>query len=154
MEDITLNKRIFTTGSFDLLHIGHVNILLKAKALGDYLIVGVSSDELIKSYKGIHPVIKYNDRASLIKELRCVDEVVKQRTLVDIDQFIELKADIFVLGDDWKYNCSNKGINWLRNNNKIVWVPYTQHLSTSKIKTHIIENAKNIKLNLESRNQQ
>jgi len=144
-------KTIFTTGSYDLLHCGHVNIFHKAKALGDYLIVGVSTDELIKSYKGVNPIIKFDDRASLIKELRCVDEVVMQRTLVDIDQFIGLKADIFVLGDDWKDNYSNTGINWLRNHDKIVWVPYTEHLSTSKIKASIIKHADSLSYNLKLR---
>ena len=144
-------KIIMTSGSYDLLHFGHLNVLLKAKTYGDFLIVGVSTDELIKKYKGLGPIIKYKDRASLIKQLRCVDRVVKQKTLVDIEQFKKLKADVFALGDDWKENYSNKGINWLRDNNKIIWIPYTKRLSTTKIKNYIIDNASKIKSNLESR---
>jgi glycerol-3-phosphate cytidylyltransferase len=134
-------KVIFTCGSWDMLHIGHVNIFLKAKALGDYLIVGVSTDALIKSYKKMSPIISYNDRIAVIKALKCVDKVVKQTKLVDVKQFKKLKADIFVLGDDWKNNYTNEGINWLRKHNKIIFLPYTKHLSTSKIKETIIRNA-------------
>ena len=134
-------KVIFTCGSWDMLHIGHVNIFLKAKALGDYLIVGVSTDALIKSYKKVIPIISYNDRVAVIKALKCVNKVVKQTKLVDIKQFKKLKADIFVLGDDWKNNYTNEGINWLRKNNKIIFVPYTKRLSTSSIKRKIIKNA-------------
>ena len=151
MEGIILAKIIMTSGSYDLLHFGHLNILLKAKSFGDFLIVGVSTDELIKKYKGLAPVIKYKDRVALIKQLKCVNRVVKQSKLVDIEQFKKLKADAFALGDDWKENYSNKGINWLRDNNKIIWIPYTKRLSTTKIKQTIIKNADKIKSNLESR---
>ena len=144
-------KVILTSGCFDLIHAGHLNFLLKAKSCGDFFIVAVSTDALIKKYKGLEPVVKYKDRVALMKQLRCVDRVVKQKTLVDIEQFKKLKADVFALGDDWKENYSNKGINWLRDNNKIIWIPYTKRLSTTKIKQTIIKNADKIKSNLESR---
>jgi len=134
-------KIIMTSGSFDLFHYGHLNILLKAKALGDILIVGVSTDKLIESYKGIKPIISYKDRVAIIKELKCVDRVVKQTKVVDIHQFLKLKADIFVLGDDWKNNYTHDGINQLRACKSVVWVPYTKRLSTSSIKEKIIRNA-------------
>lgn len=140
MEDFILNKKvIYTAGSFDMLHIGHVNILKKARALGEYLIVGVSSDELIESYKGMKPIISYKDRIAVIKELKCVDKVVKQITLADLRPMKKYKADFFILGDDWKENFTNKNINWLRDNNKIIWLPYTQHLSSTEIKKTIIK---------------
>jgi len=138
---MTKKKIIFTTGSWDLLHFGHLNILLRAKALGDYLIVGVSSDKLIKKYKGLYPIISYKDRIAIIKELKCVDKVVKQTKLVDIKQFKKLKADIFVLGSDWKNRYGSEGINWLREHNKIIFIPYTTRLSSSSIKEKIIRNA-------------
>lgn len=138
------NKIIMTSGSFDLFHYGHLNILYKAKELGDELIVAVSTDKLIESYKKIKPIIKYSDRVAIIQELHCVDKVVKQTKVVNIKQFIKLKADLFVLGDDWKNNYNHKGINWLRDNNKIIWVPYTKRLSTSSIKEKIIRNAYDI----------
>lgn len=132
---------IMTAGSFDLAHYGHINVLKQAKALGDYLIVGVSTDSLISKHKGIKPIICYKDRISIIKELKCVDKVVKQEKLVDIKQFKSLKADLFVVGDDWKNRKDNPGINWLRDNNKIAFIPYTKRLSSSKIKEKIIRNA-------------
>jgi glycerol-3-phosphate cytidylyltransferase len=132
---------IFTAGSFDLLHWGHVNILKQAKALGTYLVVGVSTDSLILQHKGMRPIICYKDRTAIIKELKIVDRVVKQTKLVDIEQFISLKADLFVVGDDWKNRKDNQGINWLRDNNKIAFIPYTRRLSSSKIKEKIINNA-------------
>jgi len=135
---------IFTTGSFDMLHYGHLNILKKAKSLGNFLIVGISTDSLIKKYKGLAPIIPYNERVAIIKELKFVDRVVKQTKLVDINQFKRLHADIFVLGDDWKKRYDNPGINWLRDNNKLYFIPYTKHLSTSKIKEKIIRNAVDI----------
>lgn len=70
-----------------------------------------------------------------------VDKVVKQEKLVDIEQFIRLKADLFVVGDDWRNRKDNPGINWLRDNNKIAFIPYTKRLSSSKIKEKIINNA-------------
>lgn len=134
-------KRIMTAGSFDLLHYGHLNILKEAKKLGDYLIVAVSTDALIKAHKGMRPIICYRDRVALIKELRCVDKVAKQEKLVDIEQIKRLKVDLYVLGDDWKNRTDNEGINWLREQNKIIFIPYTQRLSSSKIKEKIIRNA-------------
>ena len=134
-------KIIFTAGSFDLFHYGHLNILKQAKALGTYLIVGVSTDSLILQHKGMRPIICYKDRTSIIKELKMVDKVVKQEKLVDIEQFIRLKADLFVVGDDWRNRKDNPGINWLRDNNKIAFIPYTKRLSSSKIKEKIINNA-------------
>lgn len=137
-----MNKKIiYTAGSFDMLHIGHVNILTKAKKLGDYLIVGVSTDKLIESYKKLKPIISYKDRVAVIKELKCVDKVVKQTELADLKPFKKYNADYFVLGDDWKENFTNENINWLRENNKIIWLPYTRHLSTSEIKKKIINQA-------------
>jgi glycerol-3-phosphate cytidylyltransferase len=134
-------KIIFTAGSFDLFHYGHLNILKQAKALGTYLIVGVSTDSLILQHKGMRPIICYKDRTSIIKELKMVDKVVKQEKLVDIEQFIRLKADLFVVGDDWRNRKDNPGINWLRDNDKIAFIPYTKRLSSSKIKEKIINNA-------------
>lgn len=134
-------KIIYTSGSFDLFHIGHLNVLLKAKALGDYLIVAVSTDVLIKQKKGIKPILFYKDRIAIIKELKCVDKIVKEIKIFDINQFKKLKADVFVIGSDWKNNYTNEGLNWLRDNNKIVFVPYTKRLSTSKIKEKIIRNS-------------
>lgn len=133
---------VYTAGSYDLLHYGHVNVLLKAKALGDYLIVGVSTDALISKYKGLKPIICYKDRVAIIKELRCVDKVIKQNTFFDVKQLKKYHIDIIVLGDDWKdksFPELDKCLKELKI--KMVYVPYTKRLSTSKIKIKIIRNA-------------
>jgi len=135
-------KIIFTGGSFDMLHMGHVNVLKKSKKLGDYLIVAVSTNKLIKMYKGTNPILNYNQRVAIIKELKCVDKVVKQTNLFDVEQFKALKADIFVVGDDWKgKEDSVLGLKWLKDNNYLAYVPYTKGLSSSLIKEKIIKHA-------------
>ena len=136
------NKIIYTAGSYDLFHFGHMNILLKAKKMGSKLIVGVSTDALISRYKALKPIICYGDRVAIIKELKCVDKVIKQERFFDIKQLRQHHIDIIVLGDDWK----NKSFPELEKclielNIKIVYVPYTKRLSTSKIKEKIIRNA-------------
>jgi glycerol-3-phosphate cytidylyltransferase len=133
--------RIFTAGTFDLFHNGHLNILRQAKSLGGYLIVGVSVDDLIKSYKE-EPIMSLENRMEIISHIDFVDEVVMQHKLFDIEQFNELKADFFVVGDDWRDNQENKNIQWLKKNNKIKFFPYTKGLSSSIIKERIINNAR------------
>ena len=136
------NKIVYTAGSYDLLHYGHVNVLLKAKALGNYLIVGVSTDALISKYKGMKPIICYKDRTAIIKELKCVDKVIKQNSFFDIKQLKKYNIDIIVLGDDWKNKSFPELDKCLKELNiKMVYVPYTRRLSTSKIKVKIIRNA-------------
>ena len=135
-------KIIFTGGTFDLFHTGHLNVLKKSKKLGDYLIVAVSTNKLIKMYKGTNPILNYNQRVAIIKELKCVDKVVKQTNIFDIEQFKALKADIFVVGDDWKgKEDSVPGLKWLKDNNYLAYVPYTKGLSSSLIKEKIIKHA-------------
>jgi len=137
-----MKKTIYTAGSYDLLHYGHVNVLLKAKALGNYLIVGVSTDALISKYKGMKPIICYKDRVAIIKELKCVDKVIKQNSFFDVKQLKKYHIDIIVLGDDWKGKSFPELDRCLKELNiKIVYVPYTRRLSTSKIKVKIIRNA-------------
>jgi len=133
-----MKKIIYAAGSWDLLHFGHLQILKKAKSLGDYLIVAVSSDELMKE-KGKICIIPFEERVALIKELKCVDMVVKETKIFDIQQFQKLNADVFVIGDDWKYRTDIPRLNWLIEYNKIVFLPYTQHLSTTKIKEKILK---------------
>jgi glycerol-3-phosphate cytidylyltransferase len=95
-------KRIITFGTYDLFHIGHLRILERAKQEGDYLIVGVSSDELNEK-KGKKAVFPTSERVEIIKSLRCIDEVFIEDSLELKDEYIKTyKADLLVMGDDWK----------------------------------------------------
>ncbi len=93
--------RVITFGTFDLLHIGHVKILERAKQEGDYLIVGVSSDELnIK--KGKKTIMSIDDRLEIIKSIKYVDEVFIEHSLEEKDEYIKkYNAELLVMGDDW-----------------------------------------------------
>tara|TARA_B110000444_G_C18796119_1_gene574958 strand:+ start:846 stop:1235 length:390 start_codon:yes stop_codon:yes gene_type:complete len=96
-------KRVVTFGTFDLFHIGHLNILERAKTLGDYLIVGISSDQLNHNKKNKLPVYNQDHRLRIISALRIVDEVFIEESLEQKAEYIKkYKADILVMGDDWK----------------------------------------------------
>lgn len=92
----------YTTGVYDMFHIGHLNVLKKAKQQCDYLIVGVTTDELCYKRKHKYPIISEKERMAIIRELRCVDEVIAQ---VDMDKLKIVKkihADVVFVGSDWK----------------------------------------------------
>ena len=89
--------RVFTSGSFDLFHIGHLNILEKSALLGDELIVGVSTDELIQHYKGMPPIIPFEQRMRIVSSIKCVTKVVKQVKLTEIAQLERENIDIVPL---------------------------------------------------------
>jgi len=94
---------VLTFGTFDVLHIGHLRILERARALGDRLVVGVSSDALNLSKKGRAPVFPQDERMRLIAALRCVDEVFLEQSLaLKRDYLLQYRADILAMGDDWQ----------------------------------------------------
>ncbi|MDP2487246.1 adenylyltransferase/cytidyltransferase family protein [Pseudoalteromonas marina] len=95
-------KRVITFGTFDIVHVGHINILERAKSLGDYLIVGISSDALNMQKKGRAPVYSESDRVKIISSLRCVDEIFIEHSLeLKGDYIKQHDADLLVMGDDW-----------------------------------------------------
>ena len=95
--------RIITFGTFDILHYGHIRILERAKAMGNYLIVGVSSDALNERKKGRKPVYSEFERMAIIKALGCVDEVFLEESLeLKRDYILQNKADMLVMGNDWE----------------------------------------------------
>lgn len=138
-------KRVSTSGSFDLFHVGHLNILEKSAALGDELIVGVSTDELIEKYKGMKPIIPFEQRFRIVQSIKCVTKVVKQVKLTEIAQLQREKIDIVTIGDDWvdKYL---EGLEWMKQQpgKEVVYFPYTPGVSTTIIKRKIIESANQI----------
>jgi glycerol-3-phosphate cytidylyltransferase len=96
-------RRVITFGTFDLFHIGHLNIIERAKAHGDYLIVGVSSDALNFSKKQKYPVCPQESRSRIIASLKVVDEVFFEESLELKAEYIKkYRADVLVMGDDWK----------------------------------------------------
>ena len=128
--------RIITFGTFDVFHVGHVNILERARAKGDYLIVGVSSDALNLSKKGRNPIYSQDDRIHILKSLRCVDEVFVEESLELKEQYlIEHKADMLVMGDDWEGKFDH-----LKHVCDVVYLPRTPSIST----TETIEIVKNL----------
>ena len=92
----------YTTGVFDMFHIGHLNILKRAKEQCEYLIVGVSTDELVQEYKHKHPAIPFESRKAIVEAIRYVDEVVPQTTMDKLSAWSELKYNALFHGDDWK----------------------------------------------------
>ena len=137
--------RVFTSGSFDLFHIGHLNILERSAALGDELIVGVSTDELIQHYKGMQPIIPFEQRFRIISSLKCVTKAVKQVKLTEVAQLQREDIDIVTIGDDW-INKYLEGLEWMKQQpgKEVVYFPYTPDVSTTSIKKKIIESTSEI----------
>jgi glycerol-3-phosphate cytidylyltransferase len=122
--------KIITFGTFDLFHIGHLNILKRAKQLGDYLIVGVSSDELNK-IKGKESIISLEDRIEIIKSICYVDEVFIEEKLELKDDYIKkYNADVLVMGDDWKDK-----FNWV--SCEVIYFERTPNISTTQLKNFL-----------------
>ena len=124
----------YTSGVFDLFHVGHVKVLKKAKSLCDKLIVGVSTDRVVKKYKNKYPIIKYKERVEIIKSIKYVDYVVPQNSLNKFDNWKKLKYDLMFVGDDWfatKVELLDKQFKSL--GIKIVYLPYTKGTSSTKI---------------------
>jgi glycerol-3-phosphate cytidylyltransferase len=95
-------KRIITFGTFDVFHIGHLRILERSRALGDYLLVGVSTDQMNFDKKGRYPVYTQEERREIIAALRCVDEVFWEESMDLKRHYLQIyRADVLVMGDDW-----------------------------------------------------
>lgn len=124
-------KRILTYGTFDLLHYGHIEILRRAKALGDYLIVAVSTDEFnaIKNKKAYH---NYETRKKMLEAIRYVDLVIPENNWNQKrNDVLEYKVDVVVMGSDWK---DNPNFEILKDICDVVYLPRTEGISTTKIK--------------------
>jgi len=92
----------YTTGVFDLFHVGHLNIIEQASRMCDELVVGVSSDDLVKDYKGHKPIVPADERVRIVNSLSCVNRVIIQHSLDKMEAWHELKFNITFHGDDWK----------------------------------------------------
>ena len=127
-------KKVITYGTFDLLHYGHINLLSRAKSLGDYLIVGLSTDEFNNKEKNKECYFDFENRKLLLDAVRYVDLVVPEENwkqkISDIQKY---NIDVFVIGDDWKGK-----FDYLKDFGvEVVYLPRTKEISTSKIKNDL-----------------
>ena len=122
-------KKVITYGTFDLFHVGHLNILRRAKALGDYLVVAVSSDKFNAS-KGKKAYHSIEDRVNILKSIKYVDEVIVEESWEQkYTDIIDHNIDVFVMGDDWKGK-----FDFLKEYCDVVYLPRTPEISTTRIK--------------------
>jgi glycerol-3-phosphate cytidylyltransferase len=126
-------KKVLTYGTFDLLHWGHINLLQRAKEMGDYLVVAISTDEFnaIKSKKAYH---SYENRKMILEAIRYVDEVIPENHWEQkIDDVKNHDIDLFVMGDDWKGK-----FDFLKDYCEVIYLPRTVGISTTKIKKELL----------------
>ncbi len=125
-------KKVITYGTFDILHIGHINILKRAKALGDKLIVGLSSDEF-NSKKHKSSLLNYDNRKVVLESIRYVDMVIPEtnweQKILDIQKY---NIDIFVMGDDWQGK-----FDFLKDYCQVIYLSRTDGISTTQIKEEL-----------------
>ncbi|ENM5901526.1 adenylyltransferase/cytidyltransferase family protein [Vibrio mimicus] len=122
-------RRVITFGTFDVFHVGHINILKRAKDLGDHLTVGVSSDQLNFSKKSRYPIYSQQDRIEIISSLKFVDDVFVEESLeLKLDYIKKFHADILVMGDDWTGR-----FDWVKTDCDVVYLPRTPSISTTEI---------------------
>ncbi|MFC7394482.1 glycerol-3-phosphate cytidylyltransferase [Scopulibacillus cellulosilyticus] len=127
-------KKVITYGTYDLLHSGHINLLRRAKELGDYLVVGLSTDEFnaLKEKKAYH---SYEDRKMILEAIRYVDEVIPEHNWEQkVQDVIDNEIDIFVMGDDWEGH-----FDFLKEYCEVVYLPRTAGISTTKIKKDLLQ---------------
>jgi glycerol-3-phosphate cytidylyltransferase len=126
-------RTVITFGTFDVFHVGHVRVLERAAALGDRLVVGVSSDALNIAKKGRAPVFNQDERMEIVRSLRCVDEVFVEESLEEKrDYILQHGADVLVMGDDWRGR-----FDWVSDVCEVVYLERTPSVSTTGLIEHI-----------------
>ena len=136
---------VYTVGTFDLLHVGHIALLEYCKSLGDILAVGVASDRVVNSYRPNLPVIPLEQRMEMLRALRCVDIVRPYDELNYVSGCKALNADIFVIGEDWGNQPHNIAVEtYLKSNGKqINQVLYNPRTSSTRIKQNVMAQSAN-----------
>lgn len=131
----------YTAGAFDLLHIGHINLLKSSKKYCDYLIVGVTTDELVRKTKSKTPISNLKERMEIVESIKFVDQVVIQDDLDKVVAWRKFRYDILFSGDDWKgvprwnmyeFELAKKGV-------KVIYLPYTKSISSTMLQKFIKE---------------
>lgn len=121
--------RVITFGTFDVFHIGHLRILERARQFGDYLLVGVSTDQFTFAKKQRNPVYTQDERCEIIQALRCVDEVFSEESLEHKRHYIQhYRADVLVMGDDWAGRFDE-----FRDICRVEYLPRTPSISTTVV---------------------
>ena len=125
----------YTAGVYDMFHVGHLNILRKAKELCDYLIVGVNSDEATYKYKKKYPIIPQKERMEIVEAIRYVDRVVSVDNTDKIYAFEKYKYDIIFVGNDHESEAvwHEIDIHLREYGARVLYIPYTEHISSSKL---------------------
>lgn len=130
----------YTSGVYDLFHIGHLNMLRNAKSLCDKLIVGVTTDELV-AYKNKKAVIPFSERMEIVRSIKYVDAVVAQENMEKFELWKKLKYDVMFVGDDWhgteKWNLLEE--KFIQVGVKIIYFPYTKGTSSTLINKTLLE---------------
>lgn len=125
----------YTTGVFDLFHVGHVNLLRNARSMCDHLIVGVSIDELVRQYKKKTPVIAFGDRIEVVRACRYVDTAIPQVDMDKLTAWRKLRFDVAFVADDWYDSPSWRQIekDFNANGVRLIYLPYTKGVSSTLI---------------------
>lgn len=136
MENRKKYKIGYTTGVYDLFHVGHLNIIKKAKEQCDYLIVGVSTDKVVQEYKNKTPVIPFEERKAIVEAIKYVDKVVAQTSMDKMEAWNNLHFDVIFHGNDWKGSSMYDDIErkFKEVGVDLVFFPYTQGTSSTLIK--------------------
>lgn len=132
----------YTTGVFDMFHIGHLNILRRAKEQCEHLIVGVSTDELVQSYKNKTPIIPFEERKAIVEAIRYVDEVIPQSSRDKIEAFNRIGFDAMFVGDDWKGKPLFVEVETYLNSHNVdvVYFSYTKGTSSTILREKVLNN--------------
>lgn len=136
----------YTTGVYDMFHIGHLNILKNAKSQCDYLIVGVSTDELVYKSKNKYPIIPFDERMEIVRAIKYVDEVVPQENKDKLAAYEKYKFDVMFVGDDWKGSelftrCEEE---LKKRGSSVVYFPYTKSISSTMLREKLIKELKDV----------
>lgn len=136
MENSKKYKKGYTTGVYDMFHIGHLNVLENSKKLCEELVVGVSTDELVLDYKGHKPIIPFEERIKIVSALKCVDKAIPQVNMDKLSAMLKENCDAIFVGDDWKgtEKWNNFEKQFAEYGIKVVYLPYTKGTSSTKLR--------------------
>jgi glycerol-3-phosphate cytidylyltransferase len=131
----------YTSGVYDMFHVGHLNILRRAREKCDYLIVGVATDELSMARKGKRPIVPYLERIEIVQNIRYVDDVVPHDHMDRLETWNNLKYDVMFKGDDWRG--SSEWLDLEKRLNQVgvdvVYFPYTPHQTSSLLRQRVFQ---------------